>query len=287
MATKKYNPFPELCKNGPLIAAHRGVGGGYIPCNTQPAFDAAIASGADIIECDVIKSYVDDSLFIFHRKMDAPHLGRLAGDIRNLPEAELQKICYINQDHTQTEYRLLPLEEALMLMKGRAFINLDHAWYHFPETMAVVRKCGVEKQILLKSAPKPEYLADIEKYAPDIPFMPIIKKPEDLEIMAQFPDINYIGVEAVFADMDSPFATREFIDQMHAEGKIVWANAIIYNHKKQLAAGHTDDVSVIGTPEAGWGWLRDMQYDIIQTDWPAQLKMFLMGMYPIGNRVSF
>lgn len=36
-----------------LIAAHRGIAGGNIPCNTIAAFDAALYQGADMIELDV------------------------------------------------------------------------------------------------------------------------------------------------------------------------------------------------------------------------------------------
>ena len=276
-----------ICQAQPLIAAHRGAAGGNIPCNTLAAFDAAIAGGADVIECDVIKSAADGSLFIFHRKMDAPHLGRISGDIRDLPAEEIAKIPYTNQDLTPTEHHLVPLEVALRHLKGRAYINLDHAWYHFPETIETVRRVGVEDQIILKSGPKAEYLKDVETYAPDILYLPIIKNPEDTAIMAEFPKINFAGVEAVFGDPASPFATKEYVDAMHAQGKIIWANAILYNYKVPLAAGHSDDVSVVGDPAAGWGWLRDMKYDIIQTDWPAQLKMFLMGQYPIPNNVKF
>lgn len=277
----------SACRAQPLIAAHRGAACGNIPCNTLAAFDAAIASGADVIECDVIKSAADGSLFIFHRKMDGPHLGRIAGDIRDLPAAEIEKIPYVNQDLTPTEHHLVPLEVALRHLKGRAYINLDHAWYHFPETMEVVRRVGVAEQIILKSGPKPEYLKDVETYASDILYLPIIKRPEDADILASFPKINFAGVEAVFADPASPFATKAYVDAMHAQGRVIWANAILYNYKVPLAAGHSDDVSVVGDPISGWGWLRDMGYDIIQTDWPAQLKLFLAGQYPLKNNVSF
>ena len=275
------------CRLQPLIAAHRGAACGNIPCNTLAAFDAAIASGADVIECDVIKSNADGSLFIFHRKMDAPHLGRIAGDIRDLPAEEIARIPYTNQDLTPTAHHLVPLETALRHLKGRAYINLDHAWYHFPETIKTVRHVGVEDQIILKSAPKPEYLKDVQDYAPDMLYLPIIKRPEEAEILSSFPKINFAGVEAVFADPESPFATKTYVEAMHAQGRVIWANAILYNYKVPLAAGHSDDVSVVGNPAAGWGWLRDMGYDIIQTDWPAQLKLFLQGRYPMQNSVRF
>ena len=48
-----------------IIAAHRGSSTGNIPCNTLPAYRAALLEGADMIEIDVDKS-ADGELFIFH-----------------------------------------------------------------------------------------------------------------------------------------------------------------------------------------------------------------------------
>ena len=36
-----------------LLVAHRGSWGGNIPCNTIPAYETALAQGADMIEIDV------------------------------------------------------------------------------------------------------------------------------------------------------------------------------------------------------------------------------------------
>ena len=47
------------------VAAHRGVAGVNIPCNTIPAFDIALHGGAAILEMDLFKS-LDGEIFIFH-----------------------------------------------------------------------------------------------------------------------------------------------------------------------------------------------------------------------------
>ena len=59
--------------NTPLIAAHRGVCGGNIPCNTIQAFDIALRQGADIIELDVTRSS-DGKMFVFHPGKESIHL---------------------------------------------------------------------------------------------------------------------------------------------------------------------------------------------------------------------
>ncbi len=48
------NPLYSLIENKRiLLAAHRGVCAGNIPCNTAESYEAAIIQGADIIELDV------------------------------------------------------------------------------------------------------------------------------------------------------------------------------------------------------------------------------------------
>ena len=43
----------------------------------------------------------------------------------------------------------------------------------------------------------------------------------------------------------------------------------------ELAGGHSDDASLTGDPDAGWGWLMDRGFDIIQTDWPGMLRQYM------------
>ena len=62
---------------------------------------------------------------------------------------------------------------------------------------------------------------------------------------------------------------------MHAAGKTVWGNAIMYNFRKELAGGHSDDNSLLQDPSVGWGWLADRGFDIIQTDWLMQCDTYL------------
>ena len=50
------------------VAAHRGVAGVNIPCNTIPAFDIALHGGAAILEMDLFKSLGRRNLHLPHRK---------------------------------------------------------------------------------------------------------------------------------------------------------------------------------------------------------------------------
>jgi glycerophosphoryl diester phosphodiesterase len=88
-------------------------------------------------------------------------------------------------------------------------------------------------------------------------------------------NINYIGAEVLFDNENSELCSDEYIAKMHADGKLVWVNSIIYDCRAQLAARHSDDTAISGDCEFGWGWLADKNFDIIQTDWTLALRLFL------------
>ena len=62
---------------------------------------------------------------------------------------------------------------------------------------------------------------------------------------------------------------------MHNDGKLVWVNSIIYDYRRQLAGGHSDDTAMTVSEDFGWGWLADRGFDFIQTDWTMMLVDYL------------
>lgn len=256
-----------------LLVAHRGTCGGNIPCNSIAAFKAAVLAGADMVELDVERS-LDGELFVQHPKMEPVHL-RMKDSIRNYPASVVENFKLSNWDHDPTQYSIVRLEEALTFLRGKCMINIDKFWVNPEEISALIRKLGMEDQVLIKAAYEPKYLDAVEKYAPDIPFMTVAKNGTDMHEEMMKRNIRYVGIEAIFATEDSPVASKAFIDKLHADGKIVWANAIVYDYKKVLTAGHNDDISITENPELGWGWLADRGFDLIQTDFIFQCRHFL------------
>lgn len=256
-----------------LLVAHRGTCGGNIPCNSMAAFKAAVLAGADMVELDVERS-ADGQLFIQHPAMEPVHL-RMQDSIRNYPASVVEQFVLSNWDLCRTQYPIVRLEEALTFLQGKCMINIDKFWVNPEEISNLVRKLGMEDQVLIKAEDKPQYLDAVEKYAPDIPFMAVAKGERDIHKEMMKRNIRYVGIESLFASEDSPVATKEFIDKLHDDGKIVWANAIVYDYSKVLTAGHNDDISITENPELGWGWLADRGFDLIQTDFVFQCKYFL------------
>ena len=256
-----------------IITAHRGVSGGNIPCNTIASYDAALAHGADMIEVDANMS-ADGTLYSLHPGMEPMHLG-IGRRLPDLTDEEVKALRYLNYDRVPTEWGLCTLDEIFERYKNRCFINVDKFWDHPKEISDLIRKHNMEDQIVVKTTPREDLFDIIESYAPEIAYLPIIKKDEGLHEMLKSRNINYIGAEVLFDSEDSELCSDEYIAKMHADGKLVWVNALIYNCKAQLSARHSDDTAIAGDPERGWGWLADKNFDIIQTDWTLALRLFL------------
>lgn len=256
-----------------LVCAHRGVSGGNVPCNTLAAFSAALDQGADMIELDVTKS-ADGVYFVFHPGKERAHLGSRK-IISAMPAKSVARLRYVNQDNDKTQFGVDRLCDTLDFLKGKCYINVDKFWTDIPGISREIRRAGVEKQVIVKTELKDRYLRPLKECAADFMFMPIVKDADTVTDMLVSQGINCIGAEVLFENEAAAVAQPEYIESMHKKGRLLFANAIVYNYKAVLAAGHNDDISVSGAPERGWGWLLDRGFDIIQTDWCGMLKAYM------------
>ena len=137
----------------------------------------------------------------------------------------------------------------------------------------------MEEQVLIKTPLKCqddlEYARIIEKIAPDMMYMPIFKNEDIMTETLEQMDVNFVAAELVFEEEDNILATKEYIDSHHEKGRLLWCNSILYNCRKPLSGGHTDDISVSNDPDLGWGWIAERGFDIIQTDWTLALRNYL------------
>ena len=255
------------------VAAHRGTAGGNIPCNSLAAFEIALRGGASILEMDLFQSR-DGEIFIFHTGKEPFQIDRHI-DITKLTSEEIRTLRLVNVDCTETELGLNSFDEVLETMKGRCILNLDRCCGFLPAVIRQVEHHGMREQILLKNAPTREILDTVEEVAPEYMFMPIYRETDTATAELERRNIHYMGAELVFSTEKAPIVQPEYIEAMHQKGRILWGNAILYDYKEPLSAGHTDDVSLTQSPAQGWGWLVDHGFDIIQTDWAWQCCQYL------------
>ena len=260
-------------KGSPFLVAHRGVCGANIPCNTLAAFKIALDQGADVIELDVSISK-DGEYFVFHPGTEPVFL-KCGKYIKDMTSDEVKALRLLNQDEAPTSYAIPTLAEAFDFLKGKVYINVDKFWTDVKGISEVIRRCGVEKQVIVKTFTDQKALDDVIKYAPDFMFIPLVSGADSVteELIAK--GVNVIGAEILFKSESDEVISDEYIEKMHKKELMIWANPIIYNEKAVISAYHTDDISLTDSPDKGWGWLIDKKVDFIQTDWLLPLKYYI------------
>ena len=258
--------------NRPFLAAHRGVCGANIPCNSIAAYKIALSQGADVVEIDVSKTK-DGKHYVFHPWMEPVFLKDKY--IWEMTAEELEEKRLVNQDSVKTSYKVPTLDEVFSLLKDKVYINVDKFWTDVEGITEVIRKAGVEKQVIVKTHVDEESLAKVEKYAPDLMFVPMVRDKDEITEDLLKRNINLIGVEVLFKDDTADCISEEYIEKMHEKGLLIWTNSIIYDENDIINGYHSDDVSVADSPDKGWGWLIDKNVDFIQTDWLLALKCYL------------
>ncbi len=263
----------EKAKENIIVVAHRGAAGGNIPCNTLASYEIALKQGADMIEVDVSCSK-DGKLFLFHPGMEKEHL-KIRGSLKRKKFSEIENLRYVNPDDTPTQFGIAAFDDFLEQFKGRCYINIDKFWDNPEKIYEAINRHSMSDQMLVKSKVNKKVFTVLEELCPELPFMPIVKEthPEHGNLLKK--NINYVGVEAVFASEDMEVASDEFFERMHKCNKLVWINSIIYNYKEQLAGGHSDDTALTVSEDYGWGWIADKGADFIQTDWTMMLVDYL------------
>ena len=259
-------------KGSPLLVAHRGVCGANVPCNSIAAYKIAISQGADVVEIDVSKSK-DGKFYVFHPGME--HVFLKSEHLSLLDSSEIDKLYLLNQDSVPTSYKVPTLEEVLLLLKDKCYINVDKFWTDVEGISRVIRECGVEKQVIVKTYVDDKALEAVTKYAPDFMFMPLIWSKDTVTDKLIENGVNVIGAELLFSNEGEDCVSDEYIKKMHLKNLMLWGNSIIYDEKAVMSAHHTDDISLTDEPDKGWGWLIDKGFDFIQTDWLLMVKNYI------------
>ena len=259
-------------RNYPFLTAHRGVCCANVPCNSIAAYKIALNQGADVVEIDVSKSK-DGKFYVFHPGME--HVFLKSEHLSKLNSWEIDELFLLNQDSVKTSYKVPTLDEVFALLKDKVYINVDKFWTDVEGITEAIRKAGVEKQVIVKTHVDEESLAKVEKYAPDLMFVPMVRDKDEITEDLLKRNINLIGVEVLFKDDTADCISDKYIEKMHEKGLLIWTNSIIYDENDIINGYHSDDVSVADSPDKGWGWLIDKNVDFIQTDWLLALKCYL------------
>ncbi|MDD4000390.1 MAG: glycerophosphodiester phosphodiesterase family protein [Bacilli bacterium] len=259
-----------------LIASHRGISGGSIIENTLPAFNLAIEAGADIIELDIIRS-IDGVYYVYHDTEELRTLGFL-NNIHTFSSKEIENFKYLNRYGLQTSQKIDRFEDVLQALKNRTFINLDRCYRggfaYLKGALEIIGKHDMFDQVLVKTIVKEEILKNIEKYYPNILYMPIVSRVDQVELCEKY-KLNIVALELLFANEDDEIISQDNLRKWQQKKYELWANAICIDENYIMSAGHNDNIAFTKDLNYGWGWLIDKGFTIIQTDWPYFLNKYL------------
>ncbi len=262
-------------EKGFLIAQHRGARCGNVVGNTLQAFKASLLLGADMFEMDVSRS-TDGELYCFHDTTEEVNL-RLHTNIERLSDKAIRELEQYNTIWEPSGHGVQRLEEVLTYFRDGELYNVDRSWGKLQDTFALLNKYPYTvHQALMKAPVKTEFLEQYENEPTKFMFMPIINKPEEIDTVLTYENINVVGFELILRSENDVLCQKEFIDELHRKGYFVWVNAITLSSKEKhiLAAGYDDDRSVNEGFDKGWGVLIGKGVDILQTDWPELLARY-------------
>lgn len=135
---------------GPLLIAHRGASAEHVE-NTLPAFEAALALGADVIESDVHVTR-DGHPLLAHDDDGS----RIAGDPRTIAQCTLAEVEHWDLSRTLpgAEPCSIPTLDGALARLPNALYNLDlksHDPRVVPRVLEIIARHRAEPRVLLTS----------------------------------------------------------------------------------------------------------------------------------------
>lgn len=253
-----------------LIAVHRGAWGGNVIENTVPSFELALGMGADMFECDLSKS-TDGELFCFHDGYEQRLLGQKE-NIKTMSSEKIDSLIFKNSLGEKSGKHVQRFEEVLAHFTHGELFNIDRSWSILAETDEVLRKYPhAVKQAIFKTPVKDEYLEFFQNCPVKYMYMPIVYNMEELHKVLSYDQINIVGVEAIAPTADCEMFAKENLAWIREQGLYVWTNSITLNDHNMLSGTFDDDKALSEGADSAWGVLMEQGYNVIQTDWPAQL----------------
>ena len=267
-----------------FVAMHRGDWRNF-PENSKGAILSSIRLGADIVELDV--HMTKDGRFVLNHDKTIDRTTTGNGKVHDLMLAEIKQFKLRDREGKPTDYDVLTLEEALELTRGKILVNIDKFTKHPKEILDAVAAVGALKEVLVKSTHPMEkakelfgpYWSDVE--SGDLLYMPIAHIGHGKKGYLAFSESvipGYLNIEPRRASMyemcfNDPTYVRKSLDALKSApgAPRIWVNTLW----DSLSANHSD-FAALTDPDANWGWWLDRGVTLLQTDYAAEMIVYLM-----------
>ncbi|MBI2424127.1 MAG: glycerophosphodiester phosphodiesterase family protein [Candidatus Hydrogenedentes bacterium] len=221
--------LPAPKHGGVYVMAHRGAHVG-IPENTLAAYQKAIDLGADYVEIDLRTTKDGELVSVHNADVDHYTQGAVKGKVRDHTLAELKAMDIGSRVGAEWANERIPtFDEILTLCKGKIGIYLDFKDAGVTQTLGVIRKHQMEKDILWYASFKA--LEQVQAECAECIIMPDPGPAKNLpKLFERFPGVPVVA--SVWK-----FYSQEFLKQCQDAGAAVivdesdpscWADALTW-----------------------------------------------------------
>ncbi len=265
------------------VISHRGDWRNT-PENSIRAIQNCIDLGVNMVEID-IKNTKDNELILLHDKtLDRTTTGK--GLPQDYTLAEIKQMRLRNGAGVATSHQIPTLEEAMIVAKGKIWVNIDKGYDYFDLVEKVLEKTGTTQQVLIKAGlPYQKVVAENKAVLDKLFFMPIIDmaNPDAMTMVEEYiKNMQPKAFEVCFTQIDQ--ALQNVLDRIQKSGSKVWINTLW----PSLCAGLNDDRAVEENQQDSiWGKVIEMGASFIQTDRPKELVNYLRNQGKSVNTAGY
>lgn len=265
------------------VISHRGDWRNT-PENSIRAIQNCIDLGVNMVEID-IKKTKDNELILLHDKtLDRTTTGK--GLPQDYTLAEIKQMRLRNGAGVATSHQIPTLEEAMIVAKGKIWVNIDKGYDYFDLVEKVLEKTGTTQQVLIKAGlPYQKVVAENKAVLDKLFFMPIIDmaNPDAMTMVEEYiKNMQPKAFEVCFTQIDQ--ALQNVLDRIQKSGSKVWINTLW----PSLCAGLNDDRAVEENQQDSiWGKVIEMGASFIQTDRPKELVNYLRNQGKSVNSAGY
>lgn len=273
---KRVDSIIAICKKATspyvLVAAHRGDWRNY-PENSIAAIKSALDMGVDIVEIDIQRTKGGQLVLMHDETINRTTSGK--GKVSDYILDSLRKFHLRNGLGRVTGHVIPTLEEAMLALKGKAMVNLDKCYEYLTEAYAILEKTGTVNQAIFKGYYKTaeNVQSDCGALLSKITYMGMVKleSANSANTISAFQQtIKPIAFELNFSS--DTCSVLNNLNQIKQLGSRVWINSLWAS----LNGGHDDDKAVDeNNIKDSWQWIIDKGANIIQTDRPRELLVYL------------
>lgn len=256
------------------IASHRGNFTAGILENTTLAFLCAIGQGADMVEMDL--TLTKDGRIVGHHDETMFRLFRKPGRISDYTLEELMQMELFNYLGEPCADTLETFDEILKALRDKTILVLDKCWDCWDAVYELLKGERLVNQAVFKFYPEDEKAFAWAAAHADCIFVPMLRDTGYLDEIFRLKQQASLPALEILPEKESDLIfQKEVIEHIHKKRIKIWCNSLSLSRNSVFGAGFDDLKSLRFGGDEGWGRLISQGTDIIQTDFPYELRRYL------------